>query len=434
MSNAALHLVMSSGRARAIRVATAVMDQAVVGGTGLITVVLPGRILAVEEYAVFAVAYVGYLLFYTLHSALLSEPLLVLAAREDSPDRTPLLRFSRATNNRLTVFGVATLSTGLFLNDGTLASAIVLAFGAAVVSSVAWEERRKAYALGTPAQALKQSSSLLAFFLVGIYLALQLGERGPAMTLLPLAVAGLLTGLIARRRAASPFETRPLEPPKLPNELRQAFVRYAKSAAAVALTVWLASNIGYLALLWLGTERDVALLRAAMNLLLPFQHMTIGIGLLLTPAVARRWAHADFDLWRHAAATGLTLALAGVAYGTLLILSGPVLLQVVYDSRYPEAVRLLSWAPILAGFWGIQAALASALRAIQLPGAIFRALAAGIVIGWVAVPSVAGRFTLEVAVATITVVHGVAVILLVVALRQIHLGVRATQRKKAVVG
>ncbi|MBI5068456.1 MAG: lipopolysaccharide biosynthesis protein [Deltaproteobacteria bacterium] len=362
--------------ALARRGAWAVADQAVFAGTQFVVTALAARWMAAEAFGAFATTYAVFLLAATFHTALLSEPALVVGAAGAAADRPRYLTVLAWLHLRISVALVAALALAALalaaLGVTALAGPLAMLALSAPAMLLLWLMRRACLLEATSRLAVA-GGLLYLVVLVGLVAALRVGGRLGAATLVAAhGVAGLAVGLaMARalgiRRPASASEA----------ERRRVLAEhwaYARWSLPTSALTWVPANVPYVVLpIAAGWDASGAL-RAVTTVFMPFVLANQALGQMLVPVLARATPEAAARLSRRTAAL---LTLVSTAGWLACALGGEAVIAALFGARYAGQGRLL-WIlgllPVLNGPTGV---MLSHLRARGRAEAVFWAYLAG---------------------------------------------------------
>jgi O-antigen/teichoic acid export membrane protein len=308
------------------------------------------------------------LLMGTVHTALLTEPMLVIG-----PGRYP--RRTAAYLRRLTALhAVLTVGMGgaLLLAVAVLAwlspafggvTTLVALAAAAPAILWLWLARRACYIDSRPSLAAAGGLGYAVLVPAALLTFAWLGLLTSAAAVLVLGAASLpvawwLTRQLERSGAG------PRDPVDAA-EVRRAHWGYGRWALGTGLLSWVPANAVVLALpLWHSLD-DAATLRVATTLALPVLHVQGALAPLLIPALVRARRSGGLRSTTSLAAA-LFIGLA-VLYVPVLLVLGSRLVELLFGPRYQlDAAMLLMLAalPLVAAVSGVAAAV---LRAMERP-------------------------------------------------------------------
>jgi O-antigen/teichoic acid export membrane protein len=349
----------------------AVTDQGLFALTNFTVSVLLGRWLSPTDFGAFAVAFSVLLLMGTVHTALLTEPMLVLGPSRYQEHTAAYVRRLAILHVALTsVMGIALLlvvgALTLLEHEITAATTLVALAVAAPAILFLWLVRRACYIESRPRLAAAASLVYALIVPAGMLLLTQFGTLTAASGLLSLGVSSLLVGSwLTLRLSRSTFE--PITRSSTPNVTR-AHWSYGRWALGIGALSWVPSNAVVLALpLWHSLD-DAATLRVATMLMLPVLHVHGALSPLLMPALVRA---------RFSGQLGPTARLARVLFVGLSIIYAPVVLifgsqlaELLFGPKYPIAEATLWLLAAIPLVTAVSAVSGAVLRALERLGRV----------------------------------------------------------------
>ena len=348
----------------------AILDQGFFSVTSFAMNIALARWLGPTEYGAFAVAYSALLLVATVHTALLTEPMLVFGAGRYGACRASYLRGILLAHWPVAVIIGAALSIGGTLVFAQDAGAERLAFVALGIACpfilFQWLARKAVYVESSPHHAAKAG---MAYFLglAGALFALRvLDVFSLPAAIAVVAAASLLTGAWLHSKLNSNGSR--AEPPMWDRMVRD-HLRYGPWAVGTAAAVWVPSNLFTMLLpVWGGIEA-AGLYRAHANLLMPFLLALTALSKLLLPTLVRaRGGHGFMNLVR---IIGAGLTCAAIGYLLLLLLLGKRLMHTLYGSAFETTPTTLLLLGALAVVSAIAVTPRAALRSLEQPKSVF---------------------------------------------------------------
>lgn len=346
----------------------AVTDQALFALTNFTVSVLLANWLTPSDFGAFAVAFSVLLFMGTVHTALLTEPMLILGPSRFRQRTAAYVRRLSTLNFLLTsVMGVVLLLVvaALTLVKPQFAAATTLA--ALAVSAPAilfmWLVRRACYIESRPRLA---AASALVYALIvpaGMFLLTHVGALTAGSGLMIMGVSGLVVAwwLTLRLTRASAEPTTAISRP----EITRAHWTYGRWALGSGLLSWVPSNAVVLALpLWHSLE-DAGALRVATTLMLPVLHVQGALGPLFMPALVR--ARISGQLRSRAMAMGSLFLALSALYAPLVLIFGSWFAQLLFGTEYSvdgTTLWLLAAIPLVSAVSGVSGAV---LRAVERP-------------------------------------------------------------------
>lgn len=347
----------------------ALVDQAFFALANVLLNVLLARWLTPAQFGAFAVAYSLFLFFGAIHTALLTEPMLVFGANRYARQTGAYLRALLQGHWAITIAGSILIALAAivfrFWNQLDLSQAL---FGLALAtpfSLLTWFSRRAAYLHSTPRLAALSSIVYFVLVLVGLTALAQVHHLTLFSGFTVVAAAGAIVGLfmLAQLDRLSPRVDQV-------TSVARTHWTYGRWAVANALLMWVPLNFFFVVLSVAVSFESSATLKALSNLVLPLLQANAAFGTLLLPALTARASESkEFNKLLRLAAT-FFLAIA-VAYAAFLALFGHSLIHVLYGGKYDSAVKLLWLLLFIPIIDGITVVFASATRAHERPDRIF---------------------------------------------------------------
>jgi O-antigen/teichoic acid export membrane protein len=354
---------------RVARGGLAVLDQGLFAGTHFVIGVLLARWMSDAGYGAFSVAYALLLLVGTVHTALLSDPLLALAPSlaGDAGRRYRgallwgHLGLTLPATLLLIVLSVLPVRTG-WLPERTTLLALALA---APMALLPWLARRSCYAASRPGVA---AAGGVLYLVVSVCLLVGVREGGwlsPASALLTMGLSGAVAG---GALLLAPGDTRPLRPTRgqVEGTARDHWA-YGRWLLASLPLAWLCGHIYYLVLPVGWGLAESGRMKALMNLALPALHAIAALGSLAVPFLARgAGPGGERGLRRSAWVLAGAFVSGAVLYAGVLLAFRDDFLLLLYSGRYADAsfreVMLVGSLPIAASLGAVLGAVLRAAR------------------------------------------------------------------------
>jgi O-antigen/teichoic acid export membrane protein len=347
----------------------AVTDQGLFALTNFTVSVLLARWLSQSGFGAFSVAFSVLLLIGVVHTALLTEPMLVLGPSRYHErtagyvGRLTILHFALTSVLGVAlviVVGLLSLLRPQFAAATTLIALAVAAPGILFL----WLMRRACYIESHPG--LAAAGSMLYALLVpaGMLLLTQVGMLSAPSSLLTLGLCGLLVASWLMRRL-----TRSTSASTTPSPVRnvtRSHWSYGRWALAIGLFSWVPPNAVVLALpLWHSLD-DTAILRVATTLMLPVQHLYGSLGPLLMPALVRAGFSGQLASVARVARTlfvGLSLI-----YAPIVLVFGSQFAALLFGARYSiggATLWLLAAIPVVTAVSAVSGAVLRSLERLD---------------------------------------------------------------------
>lgn len=353
----------------------AIADQGLFAVGNFLLNIMLARWLASADYGAFAVAFSVFLLIGTMHTALLTEPMLVYGSAKHS-DRfsdyvLSLMRLHWVgTAVGACVLGVAA-GVSFLLGERSLATCLLAFAIAGPIILLTWLARRACYVKLRPELAAVGGAAYLTTMLL-LLIALRLtGWESPVTAVIAMGMAGLVA-LVVLLPLLGVSPTRIAGGPVLENVLRDHF-DYGRWALGTALLGWVPSNLFVLVLPLNGGLEASGAFRALLNLLIPMMQATSALGILALPALVRVWSARPGDYARIVGRLSSLFVVCAALYGVIVYGFRIPLIELLYGGRYLNHAPTLSVLAAVPSLAGLAAVLGSALRAVERPELVFRA-------------------------------------------------------------
>lgn len=349
----------------------AVMDQGLFAISNFALSLMLARSLPAEEFGAFAVGFAIFLLVGTVHTALLTEPMLIYGSGKYAdrfPDYLRLvlrghLLLTGACGVLLSCVGLGMLTVGL-----TLLGKAFLGFSmAAPLILLSWLLRRACYVPMRPHDAAISGGIYLLLMCAGIYGLSAYHALTVSRALAVLAISSAVASVwLAFRLLRQPKRGIAQLHPIVIAQEHWSYGRWAVGSSALS---WIPSNIFYIALpLWGGLQASAAL-KALMTLIMPLVQAKMALTTLLVPALVRARGQPRF---LHLLRVSAGLLVSGsLLYWLALGSFNQPILHVVFQGKYDEYGALLWWLGLLPVFMAVASVLKSALRALERPDRVF---------------------------------------------------------------
>jgi O-antigen/teichoic acid export membrane protein len=345
----------------------AILDQGLFAGANGIVYILLARWLSPRDYGAFATAFAAFMGLSVLHTALLTEPMLIFASQRFRDQHKHYfgsllyghLMVGLGTTLVLTAAGVVLRRDG----RAELGSALIWFAVAAPFILFLWLMRRNCYATFNPRRAAIGGLAYLVLQMLSLSLVHFYGKLtiGSAMTMIAGSsfVVGIALGI-------GQLHLKPSR--QFMREVAGEHFRYGRYAAATQLLGYVPVYLYYFLLPELATLEQSGALRALTNLFTPLVQASGALFLLLIPAFVRTNGTSEGRRLHRLA----LLALAGgpLVYGLLVGLFNRQIVGLVYGGKYLDDAGLLwiiALQPVIAGACGVYGSL---LRARQKLNAV----------------------------------------------------------------
>lgn len=350
-----------------------ILDQGLFAGSNFALNLLLARWLLPTEYGAFTVAFSAFMLLGTLHSGLLTEPMLVFGPgryRSWLPQYLNALLRANAGFGGLGAVVLGVVGYGFYLRGAGEVAAVLFALALTQpFILLLWLARRACYVRRRPEWSALSGLLYTALVLLGAFVLERTAWLSAATALGLMSGASLIAGMV--------IVVGYLRVPLLGTLPDGAFGAASKQhwdfGRWVVGTGVLGWVTGYLPLLLLpvaaGLEASAAL-KALWNFTLPMGHVHTALSALLLPTLVQVRGTERFTryVW---GLTGLAV-LGGIVYWIGIGLFGRPLMDVLYAGQYVDYAHLL-WlvGGLLIGGAGV--VLRAALKALERPDRAFRA-------------------------------------------------------------
>lgn len=346
--------------------ALAILDQGLWSGGNFVVSLVLARELGVGQFGLFTAAYTVLMLFAALHSALVSEPMMVLGAKKGA---------SGSQRYVATVMGYGFVAAaapaalaavlGVFflvrMSNGTGTLLVVFGLSAPFIM-MGWVARRACYVTGAYGLAAA-ATTVHSAVVVGVTVAiLASGAMSASMAVIPYAVAGasiaavISIGLRLRYESLTPRTIRGI------HAEHWRFGQWSVSAAALA---WLASQSYFVFIPLVLSHAANGAVRALGLLILPAMQSFSALGLVLVPRLSRATNDGTFASSLRGALT--VFVTAGLLYAAVLVAFPSQIIQVVLGGAYADYVQVAQAYALLPAISGVATVLSSGLRAGHWP-------------------------------------------------------------------
>jgi O-antigen/teichoic acid export membrane protein len=359
----------------------AVADQAFFSLGNLLLHLLLARWLLEGEYGAFASSYAVLVLAGTVHTALLTEPLLIFGNARFQGKLAAYVRVVRRFHFLLTLL-MAVVLVAVYLalravGEATLSEGALGVSIAVVFSLLFYLYRKACYLLARFGLAAAASVVYLIALTSGLYLFLVLDRLNLVTGYILLGAASLIASVFVHVLLGFRAEAWASDA-DIRHEVLAAHIRYGRWALGTGLLLWIPSQMYYFVLPMAGDLEGNAAFRAIMNVVMPLVQTNLALANVMLPHLVRI---------RDGPQAGpyvikfriIVLGLCFVYWMGVASFAHP-LIDLVYGGRYVTHASLL-W---LAGAIPLVAWLAmterTVLQALERPDLIFwgNALGSGV--------------------------------------------------------
>jgi O-antigen/teichoic acid export membrane protein len=338
----------------------AVADQGLFAGSNCVLNVMLARWLSPAEYGEFATAFAAFLGLGVIHTALLTEPMLVY-----SPERYKGRHkeyFGSLIYGHIIVSIVASLllaGAAWFLGrrgDADLCHAL---YGFAIAGPFIlflWLMRRACYGQLNPRRAAMGGLLYLVLMMAALAAVHHFATLTIGSAVAMIGFCSLISGLFL---GVNQLNLRP--PAELMRDVTAEHFRYGRWATATQLLGFIPVNIYYFLLPELASVEQSGALRALTNLYMPLLQAQTALCMLLLPAFVRTQGTREGKKLHHLSL--LLLAGAPMVYWLIMGILGRQAVSIVYGGKYLEysgLVWILGIQPVINGMAGVYASLLKA--------------------------------------------------------------------------
>lgn len=362
-----------------------VLDQFFFSGANFLISLLLARMLTVYEYGAYAFVISLFLLQFSLHNALIQEPVSVLGFKFLDSNRKQYAKILFGIH--IIVCGLPSLAMIAYwliaepssLTQSIAAYAFVnpLIFGFILM-------RRTSYTMLMPGTALSGSIAYFIASLGGLYFMSRSKLITPPAVFILMGIAGTLAmTVISIRTGFSDIKKEGASPLKL-REVFKEHWDYGKWILANSTLGWCSYYL-YMPILAIVIGLDAAgAFKAMENFILPLEQMITGLALILIPWVAEYTSSRPEQLKPITIRITLIMILLACVYVTVISVSGTWLASIVYHKDY--YVSLVWLLPVL-GISSIcraagDAGIGTAVRCLKKPKYFFYSSLFAALISW----------------------------------------------------
>ena len=358
----------------------AVLDQALFALANFGLNVLLARWLSAAEYGAFSVVFAGFLLVGALHTALLSEPMLVFGHSKFKEDPAAYFRVLLRGHwvfcgIASAVFSAVAVMLGGF-NDGLIPSAMLAMAIAGPLVLFQWLARRACYLVMRPGLAAGAGALYMGAIAAGTTALSAYGNLSSVTGLLVMAAASSVSGAWITHRLGVGGTSSLRE--QLPHLALEAHWEYGRWAVAAAGLSWATGNILTVILPVFVDLDAVGALRAAFNVVVPVMQVFAALGSVVVPLLVRANSSGELGtVVRRVLAVYVGIA---AAYGLVIFTFSAPLTSVIYGASSQEVIAYLNVFAVMPIVSALVSVAGGALRALEMPRSIFVAYCASAVV------------------------------------------------------
>lgn len=352
--------------------ALALIDQGLFTGGNFILNILLARWLEPERYGAFVLAYSVFLFVSAFHTAIVTEPMTVFGAGKY------LNQFEKYFG--IVLFGQIGLA-GLLIPLSLVAFILGHFYTSDVMNAMLWMcfvspmillvyvVRRGFYIRMQPGLAALSSGLNLGFLFTIVYVLWVMQYLSQNSAFLGMGLSAFLVSMLFVR-ILRPKWNRDGNPTV--SVVASDHWQYGRWALATSLLIWLSGNFYYLILpAWIGLK-EIAALRALLNLALPIVQTTAALSALFMPIMSEHFKQDGLSKLLKTSKIFLSLLLvASILF--LLVLSAfqREILELLYNGRYTDYHYLVPLVGLLPVAGSFVATFGCAMRVMERPNKIF---------------------------------------------------------------
>ncbi len=352
----------------------AVLDQGLFAISNFTLNVLLARWLGPEEYGIFALVFSLFLLVGSLHSAVITEPMLVFGSG----------RFRGRFGSYLAVVlgghWLVSMVAGISLvAAGAIASALgVAALGSTLLACgiaspfilFQWVTRRASYIDQRPRLAAQAGVVYLVLVIGGAIAARSLGVLGTSAALALMAGASIISGIYLLRRIRA-YRPHVLIDDMTPfrREILGQHWRYGRWALGSSTLVWLSGDAVYVILTYFHGFQAAGSMRAGINLVMPVLQIVAALGTVALPAFVGARIRGNL----RTAVLGATVSFGAISllYAVVLNAFAEPIVDLLYATAYPDLASLVFLLSLLPFGTALVVVVSTVLRAMEATRSLF---------------------------------------------------------------
>lgn len=352
----------------------ALLDQGLFAGANFVIHIFLARHLDETSYGTFALAFAIFLMMGTLHTSLLTEPMMVFGSRRFGRRLGSYFHWLLRGHLILTaVLGGGLLSIGLAawaFGERAFAFTLFALAVSQVFMLLPWMLRDACYIRGNPRPAAFSGLIYLAIVVVGLFVLNMHGWLGVVQAVLLMGVSAAIASAALIIALQIPLKI------SLSRKQRGAKTRhhwrYGRWAAATNVSSSLLAQSPYLLLPIMLTYAEGGAFKAVSNLVVPFELCITSMSLLVLPMMVRRLNTPDFN--RLLLRLGALIVLPMLISWPLLGVGGSFLIEMLYQGRYVEYASLLWVVGALLPIGALGHFYQLTLKAAERSDLVFRAV------------------------------------------------------------
>jgi O-antigen/teichoic acid export membrane protein len=349
----------------------AVIDQGLFSITSFVLNIALARLLSLEEYGSFASSFAVLMLIGTLHTALLSEPLLIYGAgkyREQFKEYFINLYYGHFLVSLIFAVILFFASVLMYISGNIIFSKAFLGLTIAEpFIFLSWLARRACYAKRCTRLSAIGGFIYMLLIILGCFTLNLINCLTPFSSMLLMGFSSICVSIWI---LSSLFTLRGFfSPKKIDKEILSSHLSYGKWAVPSCALMWIPANIYYIILPFFGYVQMTAILKAQSNLLMPLLQFHAALATQLIPTFVQ---HKGKPFYNKLVRRILFLQLSiSVCYWGLLNIFKNKILLMVYGQNYLFHSEILWILALLPIFTGIISVIGSSIRSDDRPDQLF---------------------------------------------------------------
>lgn len=349
----------------------AILDQGFFSLSNFVINIILARWLSLQQYGFFATSFSVFLLVGTMHTAFLTEPMLIYGAGRYRDIYTEYLTNLLSTHKYFSIItsSLLLLISGIMYLLGQVNLAMSFT-GLAVAQPfilLAWLLRRTSHTKFLPKIAAIAGAGYLVFIATGSYLLYSLSWLSPFSAFILMGISSLLVSVWMLVRIAGSSVLQCSGP--LNKNMLELHIRYARWSIPSSVLTWIPTNLFYVTLPIVGNSEMVAVLRAQTNVLMPMLQFNTAIATHLIPTFV--YSRGETAYHRLFLSYLLGLTLVAIIYYAGIYYLGDALLIILYGEKFSGYRWVLLVIGVLPVLTGVIAVLGARIRANDTPNQIF---------------------------------------------------------------
>jgi O-antigen/teichoic acid export membrane protein len=351
----------------------AVLDQSLFATANFGINILLARWLTPTEFGSFAIAFAFFTLVASLHTALLSEPMLVYGPgkyKDLFPDYLYSLLWMHWRLCGMFTLVAGTLGLALWILTGSQVALNILILALATPFILnQWLLRRATYIALQPKYAAYAGLLYILVVLTGFYV-LQTNELITGYNAIVIMGFGsIISSILIAYKLGITKQTRPTN--DFLKKCSSTHWEYGRWSLGVSVVSWVRNNV-YLLLLPLWSSLGAAAaFKALIILIQPVGQIVTALSMVVLPALSASRESIRFK--RILLFSGIFMLFITGLNWTFLVLYGGRLIEIVYAGQYVQYTRLLFIIGLLPLLSSVVTLAARGLQALDRPDRVFKA-------------------------------------------------------------